>query len=437
MKPEVWRKTFRFLSIMELVKLRQVCQTFKEEIDFLFTTQDRLCTFDPSRGPVHFDLCIHPRYYVANSSWIRLKNFKKHLPTLKSLFPSVKVLVMRASKSAYRPGVYCELYIEDILDSFVDLEFLAINDDIQCRDTNRSYPKLKYLFLEFIFGASISGLPFLPSLESLHIECDFLEFKPWMEKNFGRPSKRCEIDLPFCSSLARCYSFQCLSSLPSSLEYLKFKYFFGYSRQFKPLFPKLMEVNRGGHGHNEFSIKHGNTEFIDFLKDHRLTLKKVTTLLSSFDDDELKDMLSCLPHGTHIRTALYGLRANQVRQYGLIGGLCRDRNLYLEIYRYDLPDRVDDSNRFLEMLPPETQSLTVDVSHITRNEASCRRLILEIVASPLRSTTLLFHPTEEAKRTWSTAIQGLPETHKAILGRLQSTHSRVLLPSSVIIRRQD
>ena len=51
---------------------------------------------------------------------------------------------------------------------------------------------------------------------------------------------------------------------------------------------------------------------------------------------------------------------------------------------------LDDPNRFLKILPPETQSLTLKVSHVTHNEASCGRLIKEILASPVRSTTLLF-----------------------------------------------
>ena len=53
-------------------------------------------------------------------------------------------------------------------------------------------------------------------------------------------------------------------------------------------------------------------------------------------------------------------RADLVRQYGLIGGLCRDRNLYLEIDGYSL--NFDDPNRFLDTLPPETQSLKLFVS---------------------------------------------------------------------------
>ena len=414
-KPEVWRKTFRFLS-MELVRLREVCETFK--VDFLFTTQDKLGIYDPWRGPVYPDLCSDPRYYVPNSSWIRLKNFKEHLPTLKSLFPSVKVLVMNSS-AGYK------LYIEDILDAFVDLESLAIDDDIECCDRNRSYPKLKHLFLKSVSGAK---LPFLPSLESLRMACDFENFKPWMKKNFGRPSKRCEIMYPF--SRDPDYSFQCLSSLPSSLKYLKTGNFFGYSRQFKPMFPNLMEVENRGEKHDVDNIvDYGHTQFIDFLKDHRLTLKKVTTSLSSINDEQLRDMLSCLSHGTHITiSSPRGLeRAAYVRQYGLIGGLCRDRNLYLEIRGYPLTGNLHDNNQFLDILPPETQSLTLYVSHVTHNEASCRRLILEIVASPLRSTILWFNSTEQAEKILSTAIQGLPETHEAILELFYAKSKRVTI----------
>ena len=38
------------------------------------------------------------------------------------------------------------------------------------------------------------------------------------------------------------YSLQCLSSLPLSLEYVNADNFEGYSRQFRPMFPTLMEV---------------------------------------------------------------------------------------------------------------------------------------------------------------------------------------------------
>ena len=194
MKPEVWRRTFKFLSIMELVRLRLVCKTFKEEVDFLFTTQDKLGIFNPwrRREPLNSYLYSDPRYYVPNSSWIRLHSIGQHLPTLKSLFPSVKLLVIDSSENCFRSTVYYKLYIEDFLDSFVDLQSLAIDDDIVCCNTNRSYPKLKHLFLKSVLGAK--ELVSLPSLESLRLECDFSKFKPWMEKNIGRPSKRCEIE---------------------------------------------------------------------------------------------------------------------------------------------------------------------------------------------------------------------------------------------------
>ena len=229
------------------------------------------------------------------------------------------------------------------------------------------------------------------------------------------------------------YSLQCLSSLPSSLEYLKIGDFFGYSRQFKPMFPKLMEVNRKNmQWHREGNIvDRGHTEFIDFLKDHKLTLKKVTTHLEQINDEQLKDMLSCLSRGTHINISLpEGLeRADYVRQLGLIGGLCRDRNFYLEIWgdTWDMLD-LDQFNRFLDIIPPETQSLTLFASEpIARNEAFCGRLIKEILASPLKSTILWFNPTQEAKRTMSTVIQGLLETHEAILEWFEPKPPRVII----------
>ena len=99
-----------------------------------------------------------------------------------------------------------------------------------------------------------------------------------------------------------------------------------------------MEVDRGNVQDPEGNIvDHGHTEFINFLKDHTLTLKKVTTHLEEINDDQLEAMLSCLPHGTHIKISLQGLdRADYVRQFALIGGLCLDKNFYLEIDAYDL-----------------------------------------------------------------------------------------------------
>ena len=390
MKPEVWRRTFKFLSIMELVRLRLVCKTFKEEVDFLFTTQDKLGIFNPwrRREPLNSYLYSDPRYYVPNSSWIRLHSIGQHLPTLKSLFPSVKLLVIDSSENCFRSTVYYKLYIEDFLDSFVDLQSLAIDDDIVCCNTNRSYPKLKHLSLAWISGAK---LPSLPSLESLRIYCNFSELKPWMEKNFGRPSKRCEIDYSYSGDPD--YSMQCLSSLPSSLEYLKTRNFFGYKRRFERMFPKLMEVNRVNvqEYREDDIVDHGHTEFINFLKDHALTLKKVTTKLYSIDDEQLKDMLSCLRPGTHIKISPpLGLKKDYLRQYKLIGDLCQKRNLYLEIDAYYLTlDLNRLPNRFLSILPPQTRSLTGYVFESTaRNEASCRRLIRAVLDSPLRSTIL-------------------------------------------------
>ena len=417
-KPEVWRMTFKFISIVELVKLREVYSTFKDEVDFFLTTQEKPGIFKPkwmaSQG-LTTQFCQDPLHDVPQSPWIRLNSLQKYWSVVKPMFLSVKVLHINAPMYEYLVDEWeirlkeFEIKFEDTFNSFVHLECLSINDSIDCKDTNRSYPKLKHLFL----ASPISGekqLMSLPSLESLRMTSDFLQFKHWMKKNFGRPSKSCDIEFPFFGDPN--YSFQCLSSLPSSLEYLKSRDFFGYSRQFKPMFPKLIEVRRAMN-----FVDGGHTQFIDFLKDHSDTLKKVTTSLSSINDEELKDILSCLPHGTYINiSALGGLeRAGKVRQYGLIGGLCRDRNLYLEIDGYCLTESFDDPNRFLDILPPETQSLTLYVyDSIAHNEASCRRLILEILASPLRSTILHFNPTEESKRTLSTAIQGLPETHEVI-----------------------
>ena len=424
MKPEVWRKTFRFLSIMELVRLREVCQTFKEEIDFLFTTQDKLGIINPWRGSIHFHLCHDPRYYVPNSLWIRLsENFKEYLPTLKSLFPSVKLLVMNFSQSSLNSRVDYKLYMEDVLDSFVYLESLAIDDRIECCDTNRSYPKLKHLFLRALDATKLVSLP---SLESLRIECKFSDLKPWIENNVGRPSKWCDIWFPF--SWNPDYSFL-LSSLPSSLEYLQTGNFFGYSRQFKPMFPNLMEVNRLStqkHGEDHI-VQHGHTEFIDFLKDHRLTLKKVSTYLYSVDDEQLKDMLTCLVHGTHI--TIFPLqwleRTDLVRQFRLIGSLCRDRNLYLEIDGYTL---TLSSKQFLDIIPPETQSLTQFIPYKTlNNRASFRRLILDILASPLRSIILRFDTNKKFETRLLTAIQGLPETHETILELFYAKKERFII----------
>src|SRR2546429_207536 len=48
---------------------------------------------------------------------------------------------------------------------------------------------------------------------------------------------------------------------------------------------------------NHFSYQ---TIFIDFLKDHSLTLKKVSTHLQDVNAEQLEEILSCLPCGTHV-----------------------------------------------------------------------------------------------------------------------------------------
>ena len=115
-----------------------------------------------------------------------------------------------------------------------------------------------------------------------------------------------------------------------------------------------MEVNRKNmQWHREGNIvDRGHTEFIDFLKDHKLTLKKVTTHLEQINDEQLKDMLSCLSRGTHINISL---------PEGL------ERALH---FRYS---------------------------------------------------------SEEAKITLSTAMQGLPETHEAILEWFEAKRKKIII----------
>lgn len=67
MNPECWRNTFRFSSIMELVRLKGVCEAFKEKVHFLFGKQEKLDIFDPWRGILYSNLCSDPSYYVPNS----------------------------------------------------------------------------------------------------------------------------------------------------------------------------------------------------------------------------------------------------------------------------------------------------------------------------------------------------------------------------------
>ena len=80
-----------------------------------------------------------------------------------------------------------------------------------------------------------------------------------------------------------------------------------------------------------------------------------------------------------------------------------------------------------------TQSLQLlNVFGITFTyEAYCRRYIEGILASQLRSTILrMDETTEEIRRVWTSAIQGLPETHEAILEFFEPKSQR-----DIIIRR--
>ena len=441
MKPEVWRKTFTFLPIMELVKLRQVCLTFRDEVDFLFGVQENLGIFESKKYPVDIQLCEDPGHEVPNSSWIWLDNFVYHLSTLKSLFPSVKVLVINAAMFRFHVDytIHYIINIEQILDTFVNLECLAINDRIVCSDTDRNLPNLKHLSVHELIG---KDLFFMPSLESLHVRCDIytLNIKSWLEINGGRPSKRFEIG--YFTKSESIESFQCLSSLPSSLEYLKTGDFFGYSRRFEPMFTRLKEVDRlRQHSHqNEDDDDHidfGNTEFISFLKDHRLTLKKVSTHLEGINDEQLEEMLSCLEPGTVVTLHpwLHLKNMEYVRLFSVLGRLCRDHNLVLNItWDFTLVKvTLEKFLQLLDMLPPETYSLKMHVvESISTTETSCQTLVERIVASPLISTILEIEEiTEEVKRSWSSVIQGLPETHEAILDWFEPKYD------SVVIRRRN
>ena len=438
MKREIWRKTFKFFPIMELVKLREVCLTFKEEVDFLFATQTKLGLFGSGEPLFETELCQDPLHDVPNSSWIRMEtSFIEHLSTLKSLFPSVKVLCIHYQ-------IECE--IEKVLGAFVGLECLTISGYICLYETTpkcfifckkpkkKMFPNLKHL----ITTGSIGGqMLCLPSLESLEIKKCFDTIEQWLELNVGLPSKRFEIC--FYSELVyHDFSFQCLSSLPSSLEYLKTGHFLGYSRRFQPLFPKLKEVER-----RKIFLFGANhvTPFINFLKDHRLTLKKVSTNLNDVNVEQLEEILSVLSCGTHVTLHVwYFLKeADYVQRFMAIGRQCREKNHVLNLVvdmTRDFCMTLDEMHRFVQLLPPETQSLQFQGVRlhwlIPADEASCRRYIQAIHVSSLRLVTLkMKKTTEEIRRVWTSAIQGLPETHEAILEFFEPK------PQRVIIRRRN
>ena len=421
MKPEVWRKTFKLFPIMELVKLREVCSTFKDEVDFLFATQTKLGIFGSMKPRFKINFCQDPLHDIPVSSWIRMdKPFIEYLSSLKSMFPSVKVLCINY-------GIACE--IGKVLESFVELECLAISDYVWGYETN--FPYLKHLITTAIFGGKMICLP---SLESLEIKQCFDTIEPWLKMNVGRPSKRFVIGW-FSNQFDPNFSFQCLSSLPSSLEYLKTRDFKGYSRRLQPLFPRLREVERLKllESGMDFVV----TAFIDFLKDHRLTLKKVSTHLNDVNVDQLEEMLSCLQCETHVTLipCYFSKDADYVRIFLLIGRQCREKNLVLKMkWNCILASRtLDEILRFVDILPSETQSLQLAVHGlIFTDETSCRRYIQDILASPLRSTTLrMDETTEEIRRAWTSAVQGLSETHEAILEFFEPK------PQRVIIRRRN
>ena len=425
LKPETWRMTFRFIPIMELFRLREVCETFKEEINFLFGIQEKLGIFEPKRYPLDIELCQDPLHDVPNCSWIRLKKLKQHLPTLKSLFPSLKVLVINGSVNIIPFG---SVKIEEVLDSFVDLECLTINYQIECNDSSRSFPKLKHLSLHTLTGSQLCSLP---SLESLQMQEPLSPIKPWLRINVGRPSKLFEMSW-FTFADDPVETLECLSSLPSSLECLYISDFIGYSRRFEPMFPKLKEVDRlRQYGRLKESNDLGNAGFVDFLKDHRLSLKKMSTHLELIEDEQLEDMLTCLEFGTYVTLQLdHGIsHTDCARQFRLIGRITRERNFNMNIHWRHWIETLDDLLRLMDIIPPEIQSLTtIDCNSISGNEDSCRRWIERIIASPLRSVIVVdVIAKEDNKRSWTTAIQGLPETYEAILEWFEGKTQRVII----------
>ena len=381
------------------------------------------------------ELCHDPLHYIPNYCWIRLKNLNQHLSTLKSLFPSVKVLVINApTNNRYTRDdmSYSLLCLEGIMDAFVDLECLSISDDLISMDSERSFPKLKHLCFDDTFTNEV---PSLPSLESLRLN-DCKTIKPWLEKNVGRPSKRFAISIFSIDDPVE--SFSCLSSLPSSLEYLKTSDFKAYKRRFQPMFPRLKEVDRlQEHISVAEEDEFGNTQFFNFLKDHKLTLMKVSSQLVYVSDEELEEMLSCLPFGTEVTFLLHqsSKRKEYIRQFRIMRRHCSEKNLHLNLI-WEFSGTLIKLLQFFAILPPETQSLKLmGVESICRNEASCRTVIDRILASLLRLITLelgTYNRRDEGiRRSWSSATQGLQDSHEAILEFLEGK------PQKVIIRRKN
>ena len=408
---EIWRNVLERLSNTDLIVSTLVCKTFKAEGEVVLKKQTKLGIFISDKRYIF--KCYHPDHHVPDNRTLVIKDIRQ-LQAVKTLMPLIKILEIQ-------PNDYLD--IQCILTSFVNLECLAVNGQILCEDSTQVFPALKHLTVfDFCYDSNLYSLPSLESFDVFAFRGLFpYLLESWFQENTGIPLKRIRV----------CY-LDMLMSLPSSLEDITSTLgCMPYSRQFKPLFPKLSRFSSD-------IIKWGNItrEFIDFLKDHRTTLKELSLGFALFDDehehDLFREVLQSLGDELHFILNIKHTENNLLFFFILRCQLkCRVPNLKLE-----LKAEVRDFNELLFVLnemPQQTRTVKLRVTGETEIEPLfCRMIIMCVIKSELITTSIKFDAQVVDKEAWVSAAHECQDTHDLSVQDIRGQKIRVVISKKTL-----
>lgn len=336
--------------------------------------------------------CYHEDHVVPIHQTIRVKNMQD-IEAVTSLMPSIKVLRLHSLVS---------VDLQEIMTCFVNLECLSLEGSIDCKDSRTSFPALKHLSVQS--GIKGSHLPSLPSLESLDVIYGFDNLQPWLERNKDiLPLKSIRFRFSWIGG-------GIMSLIPfTSLEFIGgVNSFAGYERQFKPCFKNLSLRCKASTSNH--------VEFIDFLKDHRTTLKTLVIVIYNVTEDQLREILLCIDGQVQSLYLKNNLMSNEIF-LSVVGSNFKNRpsdvNLQLRLFVNDVAQIFF----FLMDMPRQTNRVTLKMynKEARMSRQHCRG-ILRIVDA-LGLTIAQFQVCHEAYSdvAWQSAIKDYQDTHDMII----------------------
>lgn len=354
---EVWGKVIKALTVNDILNARLVCLAFKSQGDYVLNKKDRLhlvgtCSHigDMNRNCFDVDHKIGQEDVMIIRQQMTSEKWKK----IGLLLPNIKILQVSCSSYEWTSR------LQEIKDNFKKVICLTLDKKILHNEG--SFPDIRHFR-----GVQFKVLNLMPALESIEVDSHENE-----EIQFKFPDTCTRLIIGYGSVLR-------WQQLPSSLEILhSFRLTLtGYNRRYQPVFPSLKELLL-----KECFYRHEATELVNFLCDHKLSLRKlvldqgiwegkIQELMPAMTSvEELKLTLTTVDQSKRLREGL-DVHASSLKKLTIISSL-------IEI-EHVIP--------FIQNIPKQTSSLKLEVFN---NDPVYTSTLLEIMdnASKVQASSI-------------------------------------------------